>query len=82
MSKLQTYHRSKRFISQMTTVVRALQCSLNYNSGHAGKKAPTKEKAAQGGADTTVGTAPSGSSRSALTSSASKRARFGIGGAG
>lgn len=24
MSKLQTYHRSKRFISQMTTVVRAL----------------------------------------------------------
>lgn len=81
MGKLQTYHRSKRFISQMTTVVRALQCSLNYNSGHAGKKAPIKEKATQGGADTAVGAASSGSGRPALTSSASKRTKFGIGGA-
>lgn len=44
MGKLQSNHRSKRFISQMTTVVRALQCSLNYNSGQSNKKQSGKEK--------------------------------------
>ena len=29
MSKIAHYHRSKRFISQMTTVLRALQFSMN-----------------------------------------------------
>lgn len=29
MSKVQYYYRSKRFISQMTTVLRALQFSMN-----------------------------------------------------
>jgi hypothetical protein len=29
MGKMQTYHKSKRFVSQMTTVIRALQYSMN-----------------------------------------------------
>ena len=31
MSKIKQYYKSKRFISQMTTVLRALQFSMNLN---------------------------------------------------
>lgn len=29
MTKIRTYHRSKRFVSQLTTILRALQFSMN-----------------------------------------------------
>mmetsp|Transcript_1875 Transcript_1875/g.2583 ORF Transcript_1875/g.2583 Transcript_1875/m.2583 type:complete len:108 (-) Transcript_1875:3100-3423(-) len=41
MAKIHTYHRSKRFISQMTTVLRALQFSMNLGT-YAGAQ-PIKE---------------------------------------
>lgn len=45
MSKIRTYHRSKRFVSQLTTILRALQFSMNlgYN-GTANSQFPGQQK--------------------------------------
>ena len=84
MSKLQAYHRSKRFISQMTTVVRALQCSLNYNSGLSSKRLQaSKAKASQGEAGGVGAEERTGNSPAYLPASmAGKKGKFGPFGAG
>lgn len=44
MSKIKVYHRSKRFISQMTTILRALQFSMNMGLSKSTIQSPTLSK--------------------------------------